>query len=44
MPCTPSPYLYGWLVGTQLCLKPLVFLPQVLHTCQVTAIVFRAYQ
>ena len=38
------PHLNGRLVGPQLCFQPLVLLPQILHSCQITSIVLRTHQ
>ena len=36
-------YLNGRLMGPQLSLQPLVLLPQILHSSQITSIVLRTY-
>ena len=38
------PHLNGRLVGPQLCFQPLVLLPQILHSRQITSIVLRTHQ
>lgn len=39
-----SPHLNGRLVCSQLSLQPLVLLPQILYSCQITSVVLRAHQ
>ena len=38
------PHLNGRIVGPQLCFQPLVLLPQILHSRQITSIVLRTHQ
>lgn len=39
-----TPHLNGRLVCSKLSLQPLVFLPQILYSCQITSVVLRAHQ
>lgn len=39
-----SPHLNGRLVCSKLSLQPLVLLPQILYSCQITSVVLRAHQ